>query len=177
MAAKLANDGPECSPMEESQETYAGEWGREWTLPKHGFADDQLEDRGNPYVYQEKTRSATMGDYSLSVGVELTQPDKDALLAVLAEQWSILAFDGHLGDCSVMMQEIPTGSARPINIAPQGRSWPEREAVSSQLNDWLDQGVIRQSCSPWATRIVTVIKKDNSLRCCVDYRALNSVTD
>ena len=40
----------------------------------------------------------------------------------------------------------------------------------------LAQGVIEPACSPWASNIVLVRKKDNSFRCCIDYRQLNSVT-
>ena len=36
--------------------------------------------------------------------------------------------------------------------------------------------VIQPSHSPWASPIVLVRKKDNTLRFCVNYRALNEVT-
>lgn len=40
----------------------------------------------------------------------------------------------------------------------------------------LELGVIEPCRSPWASPIVTVTKKDGSLRLCVDYRKLNSST-
>ena len=40
----------------------------------------------------------------------------------------------------------------------------------------LNQGVIEPASSPWASNIVLVLKMDNSFRCCIDYRQLNTVT-
>ena len=40
----------------------------------------------------------------------------------------------------------------------------------------LEAKVIRPSCSPWASPIVLVEKKDGTVRFCVDYRKVNSVT-
>jgi hypothetical protein len=48
--------------------------------------------------------------------------------------------------------------------------------VKQHIQELLDAGVIRKSHSPWASNIVLVRKKDQSLRLCVDFRQLNKRT-
>lgn len=53
---------------------------------------------------------------------------------------------------------------------------PVYEAVKTQINQFLEVQVIRESSSPYTSPIVVVQKKDVSLCMCVDYRLLNSKT-
>ena len=50
------------------------------------------------------------------------------------------------------------------------------DEVRGHLKLMLDAGVIRSSNSPWCNAIVLVRKKDGSLRFCIDFRKLNSLT-
>jgi hypothetical protein len=47
------------------------------------------------------------------------------------------------------------------------------DEVKVYLQKLLDMNIIRPSHSPWASNVVLVKKKDNSLRMCFDYRMLN----
>ena len=53
---------------------------------------------------------------------------------------------------------------------------PQLDEVRKHLKLMLDAGVIRPSNSPWCNAVVLVRKKDGSLRFCIDFRKLNSLT-
>ena len=45
-----------------------------------------------------------------------------------------------------------------------------------EIDKLLELGIFRPSDSPWSSSIVTVGKKDGGVRICIDFRAINSVT-
>ena len=53
---------------------------------------------------------------------------------------------------------------------------PQLDKVREHLKLMLDAGVIWPSNSPWCNAVVLVRKKDRSLRFCIDFRKLNSLT-
>ena len=53
---------------------------------------------------------------------------------------------------------------------------PQLDEVREHLKLMLDVGVIQPSNSPWCNAVVLVRKKDGSLRFCIDFRKLNSLT-
>ena len=53
---------------------------------------------------------------------------------------------------------------------------PQLDEVREHLKLILDAGVIWPSNSPWCNTVVLVRKKDGSLRFCIDFRKLNSLT-
>lgn len=69
-----------------------------------------------------------------------------------------------------LSDEIPF-KHRPRPIHPH-----DVDAVRKHLQDLLAAGIIRESESPFASPIVVVRKKDNSVRLCIDFRKLNSQT-
>jgi hypothetical protein len=63
----------------------------------------------------------------------------------------------------------------PISKRPYRMPPAELAELKKQLQELLDKGFIRPSTSPWGCPAMFV-KKDESLRLCVDYRPLNAVT-
>ena len=71
---------------------------------------------------------------------------------------------------------INTGDATLVSQHPYNTPVTLRDAVAKEV-DWLVQkGYIRRSQSEWCSPIVTVKKPDGSIRLCIDYKRLNSVT-
>ena len=81
-----------------------------------------------------------------------------------------------LGRTNVTKHVIKTSGASPINQQPRRVPHAVREEVERQVEQMLDAGVICPSNSPWSSPLVLVKKRDGSLRFCVDYRKLNSIT-
>ncbi|XP_074304368.1 uncharacterized protein LOC141639077 [Silene latifolia] len=66
--------------------------------------------------------------------------------------------------------------AQPVNIRPYRYPLKQRDIIEKLVQEMLDQGIIQPSCSPFASLVVLVGKKDGTWRLCVDYRELNKRT-
>ena len=62
------------------------------------------------------------------------------------------------------------------NGAPYHLSPAKLKELKQQLQELIESGFIRPSTSPWGAPVLFMKKKDGSLRMCIDYRMLNSVT-
>ena len=72
---------------------------------------------------------------------------------------------------------IKTGSAHPVRLPAYRIPHAYREIVQQEIEEMLEEGIIEHSNSEWSSPIVLVGKKDGSLRLCVDYRRLNSLSE
>ncbi|GFV48524.1 retrovirus-related Pol polyprotein from transposon 412 [Trichonephila clavipes] len=61
----------------------------------------------------------------------------------------------------------------PVCQHPRRLAFTERQEVNKQIEEWLNEGIIRPSSSEYTSPIVMVKKKDGSSRMCIDYRKLN----
>ena len=81
-----------------------------------------------------------------------------------------------LGYTSLVQHRMDTGDHTPIKQSPRRLPFSQRETVSSLIDDMMKKGIIQPSASAWASPIVLVPKRDNTLQFCVAYRKVNPIT-
>src|SRR5258708_9203890 len=76
-------------------------------------------------------------------------------------------------DLQISLEE----GAKPFHGPIYSLSPPELAALREFLEEHTQNGFIRPTKSPWGAPVLFVKKKDGSLRLCVNFRALNKVTE
>ncbi len=84
--------------------------------------------------------------------------------------------DSDFGYTTAVTHSVPTGDAPPIKQIHRRIPPQVFQEVQKHVQDLVFQGILRESCSPWASPAVIVIKKDGSVRFCCNYRKLYKVT-
>ena len=110
----------------------------------------------------------------IKIGKQLSAIQQSDLQKLLDEFTDVLQFKP--GRTTIVEHTISTATARPVCLPPYRVSHAYREMVELELKEMLDSGVIEPSSSQWSVLMVLVKKKDGTLRLCIDYRRLNSVS-
>lgn len=107
----------------------------------------------------------------------LTTQDQKRVRSFLHGYQSVFSsHDGDLGCINLIAHEIPLLDDTPVH-QPYRRIPPsEYDAIKAHVQQLLENKVICESCSPLASPIVVVRKKDSTIRLCVDYRLPNAKT-
>ncbi|XP_076283962.1 uncharacterized protein LOC143210721 [Lasioglossum baleicum] len=105
-------------------------------------------------------------------------PEHKAQLSNLLNEFSDTFIDGlprtrvTTGELKIrLVDPTKTVQRRPYRLSPD-----ERQLVRDKIKEMLEARIIRPSCSPFASPILLVKKRDGSDRMCVDYRELNHNT-
>jgi hypothetical protein len=105
----------------------------------------------------------------------LTQEQKDQLKNLIKSYSDI--FRKQSGRTKMLRHQIKLiPGSKPYNSPPYRYAPAKRQIIEQNLKEMKEQGIIEPSKSPWASPVVLAPKKDGSIRFCVDYRKLNSMT-
>ena len=109
--------------------------------------------------------------------IDLPADEKAQLRTLLLEYSDIFALTSReLGHTDVIYHNIDTGDSSPIKQRQYRLPYVHRAELLKQTSEFLADGIIRKSNSPWLNPVIMVKKKDNTSRFCVDMRKVNSIT-
>ena len=116
--------------------------------------------------------------FELNIGdAPLTRDQQACLIDVIYNHTEVFSlFDGDLGFCDVLKHSIPTTTDKPVYLPHRQIPVQLQSEVRKCLDNWLKQGIIRPSKSPYASQVVIVRKKTGEIRLCVDFRKLNAIS-
>lgn len=118
-----------------------------------------------------------IGKEQIIVDDDLDWQVRENLCSLLNERRKCFAFSlKELGKTSLTEMEIKLKNDIPITYRPYRLSLSERSKVKEMVSEMLNNDIIRESFSEYASPIILVAKKSGDTRLCVDYRALNQKT-
>lgn len=113
----------------------------------------------------------------LDIG-EMETADRDLVIALLRQYADIVEKKEGCPPLSKtgVVHHINTGNAAPIMLRRRRHAVAENAIIDKEVDEMLYNGVIEEGSGAWGFPVVLVKKKDGTVRFCIDYRALNSVT-
>ncbi|QRV83408.1 Retrovirus-related Pol polyprotein from transposon [Ceratobasidium sp. AG-Ba] len=145
------------------------EWDQSYAIPPEG--GPKLWD--NPGI--DKVKKEQLLE-EVKFGPNLTPEQKEQMSKVIKKHFWAFGLDGRLGTIpEEVVIKLKDENVTPISQAPYNLSPVKREVVGKQVDEWLHQGVIEPSESPWASPVIVVYRKDkpDKPRVCIDYRKVN----
>ena len=129
-------------------------------------------------VYKHSTQSEDGEGVSIDLSTtNLTSEQAEQVKEILAQMSYVFSKDStDLGSTTEITHEIRQVDDIPVREPYRRVPLAQLEEFRMAVQDLLDTGVIRQSCSPYASPVVLVRKKDGSLRVCVDFHRLSAKT-
>ena len=108
---------------------------------------------------------------------QMSQADHDELANFLVKNKDVFSTSlADLPGTHLVTHRIETGNALPIRRRIYAATPENKIEIEKQMEEMLAHGLVKESTSPWSSRVILVGKKDGSKRFCIDYRPLNQVT-
>ncbi|KAE8989378.1 hypothetical protein PF011_g18796 [Phytophthora fragariae] len=118
-----------------------------------------------------------IGEDKLDIG-EMEAGDRDLVVAVLRQYVeAVEKKDGCPPLATVRVQHhINTDDTAPIMLRRRRLAVTENAVIDNEVDSMLATDVIEEGKGAWGVPVALVKKKDDSVRFCIDYRALNAVS-
>ena len=101
--------------------------------------------------------------------------DKRAQIKDILDQYSDLFCDTP-GRTSIVKHSITLKeNVAPIRKRPYRMNPKQQDLLRKEINQMLHDNIIRETESEWASPVI-LVNRENKVRCCVDYRDLNSIS-
>jgi transposase InsO family protein len=135
--------------------------------------------QGDSLLFRELSRASQSVEEHRKVNVGTNDPKATQQLLALLDEFSMcIANDmSEVGKTSTTEMHIKLTTTQPIAYRPRRYSDSERINIRKIVDKYLRSGIIQESTSPYASPVLLVGKKNGEQRLCVDYRALNKITD
>jgi len=108
---------------------------------------------------------------------DLTKDQRQKAWSLLVKYCGIISVgDQDIGRTDLVEYHIDTSDNRPIRQPIHRHPFQHLEWIDKEVEEMRKHGIVEPAASLWASNVVLVKKKDGTLRFCMDYRRLNSVT-
>ena len=132
------------------------------------------------YETEEEKRKFIRESFQLDTNAILSTDAKlkEAVIQLFLDNFDVLAtHPNQYGETEVLEMKIDLiPGAIPYKSRVRPLNPDQKENLRDQIDEWLEQGVIEPSISPWASPLVPVKKKDRRTRWASDLRELNKQT-
>ncbi|XP_078694909.1 uncharacterized protein LOC144923898 [Branchiostoma floridae x Branchiostoma belcheri] len=148
---------------------------RPWEQPMQIAASAVFEDAPGDQFPELDITTDSRGDLSeITLGPRLSPSQRTELLSLVNKHAAVISSTPGKTDAAIF--DIPTHTETPISQRAYPLPHKLRPALQQEIKNLLQQGIIRESQSPFSAPVVLVNKKDGGIRVCVDYRKLNNNT-
>ena len=152
----------------------------EVVIPKHSYvrAMEKVQESDEDISYAS-TSPEPVSHHVLSdclAQSDLLPNQRQPLYNVLQENSDVFGSSiANLTSTPLIKHYISTGNAKPIKQRAYRASHHHHKEIKKQVEEMLQNGIIKPSVSPWASPVV-MVKKDKTLQLYIDYWSLNKAT-
>lgn len=148
---------------------------------------DTLVVRGNKVQYNKnieklnclhiQTHCNPIDTNDININPELSLKETETVKKLITKYRKTFAQNlSELGCTTISEMEIKLSNSTPVVYRPYRLSYKERQLVHEMVKELLQNDIIEESSSSYASPIILVSKKTGGHRLCIDYRTLNSRT-